>query len=737
MNKNINKQTINSDTASHLGLTQNEYEKILNILDRKPNFTELSIFSAMWSEHCSYKSSKKWLKKLDYTNSKVICGPGENAGVIDIGDGFAAVFKMESHNHPSFIEPYQGAATGVGGILRDIFTMGARPIANFNCLRFGSPQNFKTRYLVTGVVAGIGDYGNCVGIPTVGGETSFHESFDGNILVNAMTVGIAKSDKIFYAKAAGVGNPIVYVGSKTGRDGIHGATMSSSEFAENSDNQRPTVQVGDPFTEKILLEACLELMEKNAIVAIQDMGAAGLTSSLFEMASKGGLGAEIDLDLVPQREKNMQAFELMLSESQERMLIVLKAGKEEQAREIFDKWELPFSVIGKLTNSSNLLLNKGKNIEADLPIAPLVLEAPKYNREWSKPKKQDEVYYKDFNPKNLKEILFQILGSPDICSKKWIGQQYDNMIMNDTIVGPGSDAAVIRIHGTQKALAITTDCTPRYVNNDPKTGAAQAVIETWRNLTAVGALPIAITDCLNFGNPEKPEIMGQFVESIKGIKEACSELDFPVVSGNVSFYNETNGKSIQPTPQIGGVGIIDNLSKISKISWDRDDLIIVIGKNTGHLNASSFAKYIHGNESGPPPPINFRRELLIGNFIRNQIINNNISSCHDISEGGLLVALSEMALASKTGAILTTTGNNYSKFWFSEDQARYVVSIKNKKFNKFQQSAKNLSIPIKTIGKASGDSLIIDGKYFITLDELKVCHENWMPKYMSFKNEDG
>ncbi|MEQ9558569.1 MAG: phosphoribosylformylglycinamidine synthase subunit PurL, partial [Rhodospirillales bacterium] len=525
-----------------------EYEKVLEILGRAPNLTELGIFSVMWSEHCSYKSSKKWLKTLPTEGKRVICGPGENAGVVDIGDGQAAIFKMESHNHPSFIEPYQGAATGVGGILRDVFTMGARPVANLNALRFGSPDHPKTRHLVAGVVAGVGGYGNCVGVPTVGGECEFHPGYNGNILVNAMTVGVADQDKIFYSAATGIGNPIIYVGSKTGRDGIHGATMASAEFTDDSEEKRPTVQVGDPFTEKLLIEACLELMSTDMIVAIQDMGAAGLTSSSFEMASKGGTGVELDLDQVPQREQGMTAYEMMLSESQERMLMVLKPGREDDARKIFDKWELDFAVVGKLTDTGHMVLRHKGEIVADLPIDPLALASPEYDRPWVPTPKQAEITPADLT-KDIAPLdaLKTLMGCPHLASKRWIWEQYDHMVMGDTIGRPGGDAGVVRVHGTKKALAMTSDCTPRYCLADPVEGGRQAVAEAWRNLVAVGAKPIAITDNMNFGNPERPEIMGQFVGCVEGIREACVALDFPVVSGNVSLYNETNGTGIPPT----------------------------------------------------------------------------------------------------------------------------------------------------------------------------------------------
>ncbi|MDX1580984.1 MAG: phosphoribosylformylglycinamidine synthase subunit PurL, partial [Alphaproteobacteria bacterium] len=631
-----------------------EYERVKTALGREPNLTELGIFSVMWSEHCSYKSSRRHLSKLPTEADWVIQGPGENAGVIDIGDGQAAIFKMESHNHPSYIEPYQGAATGVGGILRDVFTMGARPIANMNALRFGDPEHAKTRHLLAGVVAGIGGYGNCVGVPTIGGETNFAPAYDGNILVNAMTVGLAKADKVFYSAAAGTGNPVVYVGSKTGRDGIHGATMASAEFAEDSDEKRPTVQVGDPFTEKLLIEACLELMATDAIIAIQDMGAAGLTSSSVEMASKGGVGIELDLDKVPQREENMTAYEMMLSESQERMLMVLKPGHEKEAEAIFEKWELDFAVIGAVTDSGNLTLKHGGETVADIPVSPLVDDAPNYDRPYSAADKPEPLEAKDVSgPSSFAEALKTMMGGPDLCSRRWIWEQYDHMVMGDTIGRPGGDAGVVRVHRTRKALAVTTDCTPRYCFADPFEGGKQAVAEAWRNLTAVGAKPLAITNCLNFGNPEKPEIMAQFVGCIEGMADACKGLDFPVVSGNVSLYNETNGKAILPTPAIGGVGLIEDMeARCSSALKEAGETVILVGRIKGHLGQSLYLRNIHDKADGAPPPVDLEIEKRNGDFVRYLIERKMITSCHDISDGGLLVALAEMALAGDIGVDL-------------------------------------------------------------------------------------
>ncbi len=733
MNNN-KKKLSNLQTGIELGLSKKEFEKIIKILDRQPNFTELCIFSAMWSEHCSYKSSKKWLKTLKTDAPWVICGPGENAGVIDIGDGLAAVFKMESHNHPSFIDPYQGAATGVGGIMRDIFTMGARPIANMNCLHFGDPENFKTKYLISGVVSGIGGYGNCVGIPTVGGQTDFNKSYNGNNIVNAMTLGIAPSNKIFYSTAAGIGNPLIYVGSKTGKDGIHGATMASTSFEETTENKRPTVQVGDPFTEKLLLEACLELMEKDVIISIQDMGAAGLTSSAFEMASKGGVGIELQLEKVPQREKNMQPFELMLSESQERMLLVIKAGKEIEAKRVFSKWDLPFSIIGNLTDTGRMILKYNNIVEADLPIEPLVSEAPEYDRPWKKTKIKNKTNLQ-MPPKNeIEKILFKLIQSPNLCSKKWIWEQYDSMVLSDTISGPGGDAAIVRIHNSNKGLAITTDCTPRYVAAHPETGAKQAVAEAWRNLISVGAKPLAITNCLNYGNPEKPEIMGQLVESIFGINEACEALNFPVVSGNVSLYNETNSNSINPTPNIGGVGIIEDLNHIANICWLDGENIIVIGKTYGHLHTSLFAEYILNNIDGPPPKVDLDVEVKNGKFIKKLINKNYIKTCHDISDGGLLVAIAEMAVSSGLGAYIKTQDSNFYNWWFGEDQGRYIITCNNFNLDKIVRLSKLEHIELNCIGKVGGDLLNIDQKNTICISELRKQHEAWLPQYMINKS---
>src|SRR5690349_19049910 len=649
---------ITPEMVAEHGLAPDEYDRILNALGREPNLVELGIFSVMWSEHCSYKSSRVHLKKLPTEAPWVICGPGENAGIIDIGDGQAAIFKMESHNHPSYIEPYQGAATGVGGILRDVFTMGARPVANMNALRFGRPDHPKTRHLVAGVVAGIGGYGNCVGVPTVGGEVNFDEAYDGNILVNAMTVGVAKTDKIFYSAATGIGNPIVYVGSKTGRDGIHGATMASADFDENSDEKRPTVQVGDPFTEKLLIEACLELMATDAIVAIQDMGAAGLTSSSVEMASKGGAGIRLDMNKVPCREEGMTPYEMMLSESQERMLMVLKPGREAEAGAIFRKWELDFAVIGEVTDTGHMVLEFNGEVVCDIPLGPLADEAPCYDRPYAIPKPPEPLT--DIpESTDIAADLLKLMASPNLASRRWVWQQYDQQVGGDTVQRPGGDAAIVRVHGSKKALAITTDVTPRYCYADPVEGGKQAVAEAYRNLCAVGAKPLAITNCLNFGNPQRPEIMGQFVGCVEGMAEACRALDFPVVSGNVSLYNETKNEdgtslAILPTPAIGGVGLLDDWEKSATIGFKGDgEALWLIGGECGHLGQSLWLRECQSRFEGRPPSVDLEAERKAGEFVHRMISEGLVTAVHDISDGGALVAIAEMALASSVGVRLT------------------------------------------------------------------------------------
>jgi phosphoribosylformylglycinamidine synthase len=702
--------------ADH-GFTAEEYERVLAAMEREPNLLELGIFSVMWSEHCSYKSSRMHLAKLPTEAPWVICGPGENAGVIDIGDGDAAIFKMESHNHPSFIEPYQGAATGVGGILRDVFTMGARPIANMNALRFGAIDAPKMRHLVKGVVAGIGGYGNCVGVPTVGGETNFHPSYNGNILVNAMTVGVARADKIFYSAAAGVGNPVIYVGSKTGRDGIHGATMASAEFDENSEEKRPTVQVGDPFTEKLLIEACLELMASDAIVAIQDMGAAGLTSSSVEMASKGGVGLRLDLDRVPCREVGMTPYEMMLSESQERMLMVLKPGREAFAEAIFRKWGLDFAVIGEVVDGGMLTMTFHGETVGAIPLDPLADSAPKYDRPWvpTAPRAPlESVPESD----DVGADLLRLMGSADLCSRAWIWQQYDHMVGADTVQRPGGDAAVVRVHGTKKALAMTTDCTPRYCFADPREGGRQAVAESWRNLISTGARPLAITNCLNFASPQNPVVMGQLVGCIEGMAEACRALDYPVVSGNVSLYNESRatggGGAILPTPAIGGVGLIDDWQKMMTLGFKAEgEDIWLVGNEGAHFGQSLWLREIHGREEGPPPPVDLAAERAAGDFVAGLIGEGLVSAVHDVSDGGLLVALAEMALAGGIGAEVEAMGAGAA---FGEGQGRYVVTV--------QAGASLPDGPVRTrrIGRTGGDAVA-----GVALTALRASHEGALP----------
>ena len=726
-------QEVNQELAIKHGLTAEEYNKIIKLMGRNPNLVELGIFSAMWNEHCSYKSSRIWLQTLPTKNKYVIQGPGENAGVVDFGDGDVVIFKIESHNHPSYIEPYQGAATGVGGILRDIFTMGARPVANLNSIRFGSPNHEKTKYLLNGVVSGIGGYGNCIGVPTVGGETEFDQCYNGNILVNAMNIGVAKKNKVFYSIASGVGNPVVYVGSKTGRDGIHGATMASAEFDEDSESKKPTVQVGDPFTEKLLLEACLELMQKKSIVSIQDMGAAGLTSSSIEMASKGNLGIKINLNLIPCRENNMTPYEIMLSESQERMLIVLKKGKEKEARKIFEKWGLDFAIIGQLTNSKKLELDFNKKNVCSIPIHSLGDNAPKYKRDfitYSYPKiiNHDSTIEK----LDIKDSLIKILSHHNYSNKSWVWEQYDHMVMTDTIQKPGGDSAVVRYHGKNKGIAATVDCVPRYCKAHPKSGAMQAVCETWRNLISVGAQPIAITNCLNFGNPEKKEIMGQFVESINGMKEACETLDYPVISGNVSLYNETNGIAIYPTPTIGGVGLLKNINNMMTFNFkNTENIIAIIGQTSGHLSQSALIYDIIGDKKGPPPQINLKEEKKNGLFVSEIIKRKLVNAVHDVSHGGIIVTIAEMCMASNIGAKITVSGSNTDKikYLFSEDQARYLIEINKKNLDKIKNIAKTKNVIFNIIGKTQSEIFEVENDFKISIKELRKKNESWFKNY--------
>ncbi len=725
------------ENAATMGLSRDEWDLINQRLGRTPNLCELGIFSAMWSEHCSYKSSKKWLKTLPIDGPQVIEGPGENAGAVDIGDGLAAIFKIESHNHPSFIEPYQGAATGVGGILRDVFTMGARPVALLNALRFGAAEHEKTRHLVGGVVSGIGGYGNCIGIPTVGGEVNFDKSYNGNILVNAMAVGLANSDRIFRSAATGPGNPVIYVGAKTGRDGIHGATMASAEFSDETESKRPTVQVGDPFTGKLLMEACLELMASDSVLSIQDMGAAGLTSSSVEMASKGGLGMEIDLDLVPAREENMSAYELMLSESQERMLMVLKPDATETARAIFNKWDLDFMPIGRVTETGRLILLKDGGTACDIPIGPLVDDAPEYDRPHGDAPTRKQLASSDItNDAPITNMLKTMLGHVDLASRRWIYEQYDSQVMADTIAGPGGDAALVRVHGSKRGLAMSTDCTPRYVEADPKMGGAQAVAEAYRNLSAIGATPLAITNNLNFGNPEKPEIMTQLVESVLGMGDAARQLDTPVVSGNVSLYNETDGKAIQPCPVIGMVGVIENVDDaVGNCFVAADQDIFVIGQSDkaddGWLGASIYQQH-HGDDGiYAPPPLDLVAEQKTGSFVRQQILGGSINAAHDIADGGLAVAIAEMAMRSGFGAEIAVpkTGNLHG--WaFGEDQARFVVTTADSQA--LIAAAKEAGIEITKLGMVSDQGELKFGDNdTISIADLNAVSEGCIPALMA------
>ncbi len=731
-----------TDASGH-GINAEEWDRLVTRLNRKPNLVELGIYSVMWSEHCSYKSSRRHLSKFPTKNKHVIQGPGENAGVIDIGDGQAAIFKMESHNHPSYIEPYQGAATGVGGILRDVFTMGARPIALVNALRFGDPSHPKTRSLVAGVVAGIGGYGNCVGVPTVAGETEFHSGYNGNILVNAMAVGLADQDKIFYARGATPGNPIFYVGSKTGRDGIHGATMASAEFSEGDEDNRPTVQVGDPFTEKLLIEACLELMATDAIQAIQDMGAAGLTSSSVEMADSGGengegIGVEMDLDKVPQRETGMSAYEIMLSESQERMLMVLYPDKIDVAKKVFEKYDLDAEVIGMTTDTGHMVLKQFGETVCDIPVAPLAEDAPNYDRPWVEPKKRAPLDMATIpEPEDYGEVLLKLMSCPDMASKRWVWEQYDRHVMGDTVDSSQSqgNAAIVRIHGTNKALAITSDCTPRYVAADPYEGGKQAVAEAYRNLSAVGAKPIAITDNLNFGNPEKPETMGYIVKAIEGMAEACRELDFPVVSGNVSLYNETDGIAIPPTPVVGGVGLIEDLDKVATLKGAQaGDVLIAVadGDPAPGLGASLFLREIMGREEGPPPPVNLQKERGVSDFVRGLIEDGLAKAVHDVSDGGYMCAATELCLANGIGANLTFPASGSLLGYFVEHQGSFMIAVAQQDLESVLERANAASLYTGKQGDLGGDAIILNENVInLPLSRLREAHEGWLPNYMS------
>jgi len=715
------------------GLKSEEYSKIKDLLGREPNLLELGVFSAMWNEHCSYKSSRIHLKTLPTKGKQVIQGPGENAGVIDIGDNDAIIFKIESHNHPSFIEPYQGAATGVGGILRDVFTMGARPIALLNSIHFGSPDHPKTKSLLNGVVSGIGGYGNCIGVPTVAGEIKFNSTYNENILVNAMAVGHAKKDKIFYSKAKGLNKSVVYVGSKTGRDGIHGASMASAEFDQNSESKKPTVQVGDPFTEKLLMEACLELMQDNSIISIQDMGAAGLTSSSVEMASKGDLGMELDLDKVPCREKNMTPYEMMLSESQERMLIILEDGREKEAKKIFEKWDLDFVVIGKTTNTNNLTLKFEKEIVGEISIDALATKAPVYDRKWTKTKlPEKKLQIKNLKKIKLEDALLKILSSPNQSNKSWVTNQFDQMVMTDTAQRSGSDAAIIRIHKKEKAIAVTVDSSANYCKAHPYTGGKQIVCENWRNLISVGAKPIAITNCLNFGNPEDSIVMGQFVECLLGIKEACEFLDYPVVSGNVSLYNGTNKKNIYPTPVIGGIGLLKNVNnKINQYLKKNQNIILQIGKNFGQLSQSVFLEEIYSITDGPPPEINLSNEKNNGLAVLKLINDKLVSSVHDVSSGGLIVGLVEMTFNSGYGIKLTKPKNlsNLMEYYFSEDQGRYLVEIDPNNIEKINKILDGNNVFNEIVGTVQKDYFELSGEFKININDLYKTNNKWYDNF--------
>ena len=708
--QNMNEPGITEELIEIHGLKPEEYELIKSIIDRTPTFTELGIFSAMWNEHCSYKSSKKWLRTLPTEGPQVICGPGENAGIVDIGDNQALVFKMESHNHPSYIEPYQGAATGVGGILRDVFTMGARPIAVMNSLSFGKVSHPKTRQLVNGVVSGIGGYGNCFGVPTVGGETRFDASYDGNCLVNAFAAGLVDQNKIFYSAASGVGMPVVYLGAKTGRDGVGGATMASAEFDDTIEEKRPTVQVGDPFTEKRLMEACLELMQTGAVISIQDMGAAGLTCSAVEMGDKGNLGISLDLEKVPTREPDMSAYEMMLSESQERMLMVLDPQKEHLAKSIFDKWDLDFAIVGETISEDRFLIKLNGEVKADLPLKALAGNSPEYDRPWTETPAPDEL--KDVVEINAIDGLKALISSVNYCSKHWIYEQYDSQVMADTIQRPGFGAGIIRVHGTEKSVAFTSDVTPRYVKANPLEGGKQAVAEAYRNLISVGAKPLAATDNLNFGNPEKPEIMGQFVQAIKGISLAVKELEMPIVSGNVSLYNETDGVAINPTPTIGAVGLIDASEKPINGRAAEGDVAILIGETSGHLGQTALLHEVFNRSDGDAPKVNLKMERKHGEFILTN--RNLINACIDLSDGGLALAAFELAHHSNVGFEIYEEN---TEFLFSEDQARYLLACNFDQAESLFIEAGQHNIPVQTVGSFRGDSIAF-GRSSLDLAQL-------------------
>ncbi|HYS11592.1 MAG TPA: phosphoribosylformylglycinamidine synthase subunit PurL [Myxococcales bacterium] len=720
--------------AAH-GLSQDEYARIRKVLGRDPNLVELGIFSAMWSEHCSYKSSRRFLKHLPTKGKRVLQGPGENAGVVDVGGGLAVAFKMESHNHPSYIEPYQGAATGVGGILRDVFTMGARPIASMNALRFGDPSHPKTASLLEGVVAGIAGYGNCVGVPTVAGEVAFDASYNGNCLVNAFTLGLLKSNRIFRGTATGVGNPVIYIGARTGRDGIHGATMASAEFDEESASKRPTVQVGDPFMEKLLLEACLDLFKTDYLVGIQDMGAAGLTSSSVEMASRAGSGLELDVDAVPRRETGMTPYEVMLSESQERMLLVARKGREKEVFEICDKWDLAHAIVGRVTDTGKLVVKSGGQTVAELPIAPLTDGAPSYDRPRARPSWQDEVQRTPEVPlpKDLAAALRTVLGSPTVASKEWVYRQYDHMVRIGTAVRPGQgDAAVVRFTGQREGgVAMSVGCNARWVYLDPRLGAAHAVAETARNVSCVGGEPLAVTDCLNFGNPERPEIMWQFEQACLGIADACAGLETPVVSGNVSLYNETEGKAILPTPMIGMVGLMDDCGKNahSGFATAGDRIGIVGGLGNGHLGGSEYLKSVHGKSAGMPPPLDLAREKAVQKAVRDSVRAGLLKAAHDCSDGGLAVALAEMCFARDLGCrVLLKSALRPDALLFGEDASRIVISYTASNRDRIEAICKAAGAPFADVGQVGGSTLNLEGILEAKVADLKAVWSSAIPR---------
>jgi phosphoribosylformylglycinamidine synthase len=725
----IAEPTVTPALGADHGLKANEYQLMLDLLGRQPSFTELGIFSAMWNEHCSYKSSKLHLRTLPTTGPQVICGPGENAGVVDIGDGDAVVFKMESHNHPSYIEPHQGAATGVGGILRDVFTMGARPMAAMNALSFGRPDHPRTRHLVRGVVEGIGSYGNCFGVPMVGGEVRFHAAYDGNCLVNAFAAGLAKADSIFYSAASGVGRPVVYLGAKTGRDGVGGATMASAEFDDTIEEKRPTVQVGDPFTEKRLLEACLELMQTGAVISIQDMGAAGLTCSAVEMGDKGNLGVKLDLDLVPCRETGMTAYEMMLSESQERMLMVLDPSKEDVARAVFVKWDLDFAIVGETIAEDRFIITHRGELKADLPLKALSGAAPEYDRPWIATPPPAPLPA-DLPVIDAAEALLALAGHPNHCSRQWVWEQYDHQVGADTLCKPGADAAVVRVHGTGKALAFTSDVTPRYCLANPQSGGRQAVAEAYRNLCATGARPLATTDNLNFGNPEKPLIMGQLVGCIKGIGEACLALDMPIVSGNVSLYNETDGTGILPTPTIGAVGLLTDIDQIIPTGGAAGDALILLGDAKGHLGRSALLADLHGIEAGDAPPVDLAAERRAGELVRALKAAGLLSGAHDLSDGGLAMAAAEVAMASNCGATIDAHAALTAAEWFfGEDQARYLLAIPAGSVDGALAMAAGAGVPAARIGALGGDAVTLGG-VSAQLSTLRNAHATGFARMM-------